>query len=540
MELIELCLVLILAVALIGAAAKRIPIPLPLFFILGGVALSFEPHLRDLQLDPEVFFLLFIPPLLFSDGWLFPKREFLAYRYSILMLAFGLVVATVLVVGCSLHALIPEIPLAAGFALGAVISPTDAVAVSAITERLKLPLRMTTVLSGESLINDASGLVAFKFAVLAVVTGVFFLGEALLSFVLVAGGGALVGLAVSWLIEQSRLLLTRRGMDAPEIQVCLSLLTPFAAYLGAEYGHVSGVLAAVAAGIHSGVHDTRYMTIETRMLAWSVWRTVLFVLNGLVFLLLGLQLRGVFHGIAGYSSGQLLSYALLVWAIVVGVRLAWIFPGSRIGLWLNRLHNPNLAAAPWRDVFIAGWAGLRGAVTLAAALSIPLMSAAAPFPGRDLLIFLASSVIILTLVVNGLTLPLFIRWFGIQGDDINQREERAARIAAAHAAIAELRSRLDHQDSAQDREFTMHLIEEYHRRIREVKAEESEEEKDFRVTVASERAIRLTAVAAERAELQALRDKRRINEQVLFIIQRELDYLEAGLLAPTQAPGPDG
>jgi monovalent cation/hydrogen antiporter len=399
---------------------------------------------------------------------------------------------------------------------------------------------MTSVLNGESLINDASGLVAFKFAVLAVVTGAFSMGEALVSFILVAGGGALVGLAVSWLIEQSRLLLTRRGMEAPEIQVCLSLLTPFAAYLAAEYGHVSGILAAVVAGIHSGLHDTRFMTIETRMLAWSVWRALLYVLNGLVFLLLGLQLHGMFQGIGGYSWGQLVSYALVVWAIVVGVRLAWIFPGSRIGLWLNRLHTPNLAAAPWRDVFVAGWAGLRGAVTLAAALSIPLMAGAAPFPGRNLLIFLASSVIILTLLVNGLTLPLFIRWFGVEGDDVNEREERAARIAAAHAAIAELRSRLDHLESAQDRDFTMRLIEEYHRRIREVKAEDSEEEKALRSGIASERAIRLSAVAAERAELQALRDKRRINEQVLFVIQRELDYLEAGLLAPTQEAGPHG
>ncbi len=534
MELIELSLALILVVALLGALAKRVPIPLPLLFILGGAALSFVPHLRNLTLDPEVFFLLFIPPLLFADGWLFNKREFLTFRYSILLLALGLVVATVVVVGYAVHALIPEIPLAAGFALGAVVSPTDAVAVSALTEKLKLPLRMTTVLNGESLINDASGLVAFKFAVAAAITGAFSMSDAALSFLLVAGGGALIGLAVSWLIEQLRLQLTRHGMEAAEIQVWLSLLTPFGAYLAAESAHVSGVLAAVVAGIHSGLHDTRFMSIETRMLAWSVWRTVLFVLNGLVFLLLGLQLPGVFHGIGGYTWSHLAGAALVVWAIVVGVRLVWMFPGSRIGLWLNRLHQPNMAAAPWRDVFIAGWAGLRGAVTLAAALSIPLTAGAASFPGRDLLIFLASSVIVLTLVVNGLTLPMLIRWLGVTGDDINEREARAARIAAAHAAIAELRSRLDHQDSADDRGFTMRLIDEYHRRIREVKAETGEEAEQVLPRIAAERSIRLAAVAAERAELHALRNNRRINEQVLFVIQQELDYVEAALLAPTQ------
>jgi Na+/H+ antiporter len=534
MELIELSLALIFVVALLGALAKRVPIPLPLLFILAGMTLSAVPQLRNLTFDPEVFFLLFIPPLLFADGWLFNKREFLTYRYSILLLALGLVVATVVAVGYTVHALIPGVPLAAGFALGAVVSPTDAVAVSALTEKLKLPLRMTTIVNGESLINDASGLVAFKFAVTAAVTGAFSMSEAALSFLLVAGGGALIGLAASWLIEQLRLQLTRHRMEAAEIQVWLSLLTPFGAYLAAESAHVSGVLAAVTAGIHSGLHDTRFMSIETRMLAWSVWRVVLFVLNGLVFLLLGLQLHSVFHGIAGYTSSQLAGSALAVWAIVVGVRLLWIVPGSRIGLWLNRVHQPNLAAAPWRDVFIAGWAGLRGAVTLAAALSIPLTAGTASFPGRDLLIFLASSVIVLTLVVNGLTLPMLIRWLGVTGDDINEREARAARVAVAHAAIGELRSRLDHQASADERNFTMRLIAEYHRRIQEVKAEESEEAQDVVPRVAAERSIRLAAVAAERAELHALRDKRRINEQVLFVIQHELDYVEAALLAPTQ------
>jgi monovalent cation/hydrogen antiporter len=268
MDLIELSLILILAVALIGAAALRVPIPAPLFFILGGVALSFEPHLGAVKLDPQIFFLLFIPPLLFSDGWLFPKREFLKYRHSILLLAFGLVTATVLVVGYTLHAVLPEIPLAAWFALGAVISPTDAVAVNAITERLRLPLRMTAVLSGESLINDASGLVAFQFAVAAVVTGTFSLNRALIHLLLVAGGGVLIGVAVSWSVGKVREHLTRSRMEAPEIQTCLSLLTPFAAYIAAESAAVSGILAVVAAGIHSGLHDLRHMTTETRMLAW--------------------------------------------------------------------------------------------------------------------------------------------------------------------------------------------------------------------------------------------------------------------------------
>jgi len=529
MDLIELSLILIVAVALIGAAARRVPIPAPLFFILGGVALSFVPHLRAIKLDPQIFFLLFIPPLLFSDGWLFPKREFLKYRHSILLLAFGLVTATVLVVGYTMHHIFPEIPLAAWFALGAVISPTDAVAVSAVTERLRLPLRMTAVLSGESLINDASGLVAFQFAVAAVVTGVFSLSHALVHLLVVSLGGVAIGLAVSWIIGKVRVQLTASGMEAPEIQTCLSLLTPFAAYIAAEFATVSGILAVVAAGIHSGLHDLRHMTTETRMLAWDVWRLVLFVLNGLVFLLLGLQLPQVLHANSGYTWPQLVGYALLVSGIVIATRLVWIFPGSRIALWLARRRDPELQPARWRDVFIAGWAGLRGAVTLAAALSIPLVAGGAPFPGRELLIFLASSVIVVTLVFNGLTLPLLIRWFGVKGDGAAEREERAARIAAAQAAIRKLRNLMDHQNDPGEREFTMQLIGDYERRIEEIKVEYGADGRHISPRLAAERLIRLAAVEAERAELQSMLVKGRINEQVLFAIQRDLDHLETVL-----------
>src|SRR5262245_4923909 len=215
MILIEVALALILAVALVGAAARRFPVPLPILLILAGVALSFAPHLGALELDPEIFFLLFIPPLLFADGWQFPKREFVVLRYSILLLAFGLVFATTLAVGYVLHWFLPSLPLAAAFALGAVVSPTDAVAVAEVTQKLRLPTRMGAILSGESLINDASGLVAFKFAVAAVVTGTFSLGTAALSFLILAGGGTLVGLGVAFAIQWTRLQLQRRGMEEP-------------------------------------------------------------------------------------------------------------------------------------------------------------------------------------------------------------------------------------------------------------------------------------------------------------------------------------
>jgi len=535
MELIETSLMLVLGVALVGALARRIPVPLPILLIVAGVGLSFAPYLADLKLEPEIFFLLFIPPLLFSDGWLFPKREFVVLRYSILLLAFGLVFATTLVVGYVLHWLIPSLPLAAAFALGAVVSPTDAVAVAEVTQKLRLPTRMTAVLNGESLINDASGLVAFKFAVAAVVTGTFSLGGAAVSFVMLAGGGALVGFAVAFGIQWVRLQLQRRGMEEPSVQTSLSLLTPFAAYLAAEAAHVSGILAVVVAGVYAGIDDNRHTTLETRLKAWDVWETLLFLLNGLVFLLLGLQLRRVLAGTQGYSWRELLFWVLAVSATVILVRLAWIFPSSRIALWLSHLHYPELPAARWRDVFVAGWAGIRGAVTLAAALSIPLMAGASPFPHRDLLIFLATSVILVTLVLNGLTLPVLIRWFAVSDGGVSEREHRAARVAVAHAAIHGLRGHLDHQEDPGDRDFTMALIRKYERRVQVVMEQEDGAEQTATVRFEAERAILLHALNAERAELDALRDRRRINEQTLFAIQYDLDLREASLVVSAQS-----
>lgn len=259
---------------------------------------------------------------------------------------------------------------------------------------------------------------------------------------------------------------------------------------------------------------------------------VLFLFNGVVFVLLGLQLQDVIAGISGYTWGELAFDALIVCVTVVGVRMIWIFPGSRISLWLNRLHYPNLSAPRARDVFIAGWAGIRGAVTLAAALSLPLMAGTAAFPERDLLIFLATSVIVFTLTVNGLSLPLLIRFLRVSDDGAMEQEERDARVAIAHAAIELLRGQLQYQDDVADREFTQALIGEYQRRIEH--ADETLGSDSGAVTrMAAERAMRLYALGVERARLRELRDAHKINEHIMFAIQRELDFREASLAVAT-------
>lgn len=524
-------LAMILAVTLIGALGRCLPIPLPLLLVGGGVALSVIPGFEQIELEPEIFFALFIPPLLFADSWLLPKREFFQLRYSIMLHAFGLVFATVFAVGYGVHLLIPSLPLAACFALGAVVSPTDAVAVAALTEKVRLPHRSANVLAGESLINDASGLVAFKFAVAAVLTGSFSFEQAAVSFVTLSVGGLLTGLTIAGGIQWVRRSLVRHGLRDPSVSVALSVLTPFAAYMvGEQLFHFSGILAVVAAGFYAGVHDHKHMETDIRLHASNVWIMLLFVFNGLVFLLLGLQLRSVFEAISDYDWHELLYYALAVSGMVIAVRLLWIFPFSRVSTWLMRLHDPTVVAPPWRNVFITGWAGIRGAVTLAGALSIPLMAGEEPFPGRHLLIFLATSVIIATLLINGLTLPLFVRLFRVQAGDIVERETQVARVATTEAAIKTLMELSTTAEiSEEQRFFLLRLIEEYEHRLLHYAFPDTERGQQASTRLHYESSVRLKALAAERQELQRLRRVGAINDETLRALQSDIDYVQTSL-----------
>jgi monovalent cation/hydrogen antiporter len=531
MEIIEVVLALLLAVALIGAIDKWVPVPLPLLLVAGGVALSFLPVLKTVHIEPSVFFLLFIPPLLFADGWLIPKRDLLGVLRGVLLLAFGLVTLTVIVVGYLVHWLIPGMPLAAAFALGAIVSPTDAVAVSAITGRLKMPSRVTHTLGGESLINDASGLVAFKFAVAAVATGMFSWMDAAEQVVLLSGGGLLVGLAVAWSIGEVRVRMTRFCVNDPTIQTTFSLLTPFAAYLAAESLGVSGILSVVAAGIYAGMHDTRHVEAPTRQHAFEVWTMLLFAFNGLVFVLLGIQLRAVLIRLEGESWLQLAGYAMaLVMALVV-IRMAWVYPAA----YLPRHFSPRIRAREPpldpRAVFIVGWAGIRGSVTMAAALSIPFaLDNGAPFPGRDLVIFLAGTTIVLTLLLNALTLPLLIRLLHIRGDGNAEREERAARIATSQAAIDVLQRELPKLKHAREVAQAQRLLDIYQHRLIFHSAN-ADRRRELEAVQSGERRLVSAALEAERAELFSLRDTDVINEETLRNIQFELDHAES-LVAP--------
>ncbi|MDX2028712.1 MAG: cation:proton antiporter [Alphaproteobacteria bacterium] len=351
-----------------------------------------------------------------------------------------------------------------------------------------------------------------------------------MSFFALVVGGLLTGLAVAGFIQWLRLSLVRSGLKDPSVSVALSVLTPFAAYLaGEQLFHFSGILAVVAAGFYAGMHDTKHMETGIRLHASNVWTMLLFVFNGLVFLLLGLQLRSVFVGISDYNWLELLYYALAVSGMVITVRLLWIFPFSRVSTWLMRLHNPDVPTSPWRNVFITGWAGIRGAVTLAGALSIPLMAGEVPFPGRNLLIFLATSVIIATLIINGLTLPLFIRWFRVQADDITERETQAARVATTEAAIKSLMDMSTAELPQEQRYFLLRLGEEYERRLLHYAHPDTSQGQKAGTRLEGESLIRLRALAAERQELHRLRQDSIINDETLRTIQLEIDYAESSL-----------
>ena len=527
MPTVEAILALILVVTLVAVLARLVHLPVPLLWIGAGILLCFVPGLSRVHIDPSVFFLLFIPPLLYADGWVMPRRDLLRVIRPVIALAFGLVLATVVGVGYAIHALIPSLPLAAAFALGAIVSPTDALATAAMTERLPLPRQVTLILNGESLINDASGLVAFKLAVAATATGAFSLLDAGGELVLVAAGGTIAGLIVAYCAGVAHGVIARAGVELPHVHTMLSLLTPFAAYLVAERFEVSGILAVVAAGLYSGWRDARRMGARNRQYSMQVWSMVLFVFNGLVFVLLGLSLPDAISALAPrFPWTTLAVQAVAVWLVVTLIRLAWVYPGAYVAPLLFPSLRKREGPQDPRAVFIVGWSGLRGSVTMAAALSLPMLTATgAPFPGRDQIVFLAATTILLTLLLNGLTLPALIRALGLPGDEEAEREVRTAEMALAAAAVAALRAELARITDDDERRFAQNLLQQYERRGALFGADGERRQALLHAAHAYRRIVML-ALEAERAELYSLRERDVINDETARSQEPRIDHLE--------------
>src|SRR5664279_1321676 len=404
----EIFVGLLLAVSVLALVARKVTIPSPILFVVGGLLLGLIPELPKVRLNPELVFLFVLPPLLYPAALFTSWRDFRANLRPIALLAIGLILFTTVAVAYLAHYFM-GLPLAAGFVLGAIVSPPDAIAARAIADRLKVPRRIVTILEGESLVNDATALVAYRFAVVAVVTGSFSLAHASGQFFVVGIGGNLVGWVVGWLAEQFH----KRVDDAP-IEITVSLLTPFVAYLSAERLGVSGVLAVVTTGLYLGRRMPELISFRTRLQAGPVWELVEFLLNGFVFILIGLQLPEVLRALSdhtNYSFGRLVWYALVISLAVILIRILWVFPASYLPRLLFQRIRDNDPYPSWRHVTIVAWTGMRGVVSLAAALALPLtMQSGEPFPDRDLILFLTFIVIMATLVVQGLSLPALIRW----------------------------------------------------------------------------------------------------------------------------------
>jgi Na+/H+ antiporter len=546
MDIVFTVLILLLAVSASGVVTRILPIalPLPLVQIAIGALLAWPRLGLHVTFDPEIFMMLFIPPLLFADGWRIPKRELFMARRSILMLALGLVFMTVLAVGYFIHALVPSISLPVAFALAAVLSPTDAVALTDIVGKGRIPGRLMHILEGEALMNDASGLVALKFAIAAALTGVFSLRDASISFVIIAVGGLATGAAVSWLVSfvSARFLsLNEEGDPAPG--VVMTLLIPFAAYLIAERLELSGILAAVSAGMmmnYASIWNAG--PVSSRVRANSTWTMIEFVFNGMVFILLGLQFPHILgralldaHETSNAQVGLLIGYIAAVAVALYALRFVWV--------WLLRWfasrgaakHGVANAVPGLRTVTVTTVAGVRGAVTLAGVLSLPeVLPGGAPLPGRDLAIFIASGVILLSLLVAVVALPLLLRGWR-RGKDPHAAEEAMARTIAAQAAIRavdEVHDKecadLDESASAYAADVTARVMDLYRRRLATLD-EEQEPRELARRADALEFRMKLAAMRAERKALLALRNSQDINDETLNKLMREVDLSETAL-----------
>ncbi|KPE52796.1 Na+/H+ antiporter [Chryseobacterium indologenes] len=405
-EKLLLILGLLLIVMLLVMLAQRIKIAYPIFLVLAGLGISMIPGVPVLKLDPDIIFLIFLPPLLYEAAWYTSWNDFWKWKRPISLLAFGLVFLTSLVVAYASQALIPGFTLALGFLLGGIVSPPDAVAATTVLKGLKVPKRTIEILEGESLINDASSLIVFRFALAAVMTGAFSMHEAAGQFFWVAGMGIVTGIAGAHIFYAIHRFLP----TTPAIDAALTVMTPYILFLSAEHFHFSGVMAVVSGGLFMSfrAHEI-FKTGTTRINMTGVWNTLIFVMNALVFVLIGLELPDIISGLGETSLVQGIKYGLIISCIVIIVRLLWIYPVAHIPRWISEKarRDPNPG---WKNPLIIGWAGMRGVVSLATALSIPvMMNAQTEFPMRNLIIFMTFIVIFVTLVFQGLTLPLIIR-----------------------------------------------------------------------------------------------------------------------------------
>lgn len=522
-EHLELLIILLLVcVVAFGWLANRIRTPYPIVLVIGGLAVSLIPGLPRFDLNPSFVFFGVLPPLLFAAAFATSWRDFRYHMVSICLLAFGLVGFTMFGVALTAQWILPGFDWRLGMVLGAVVSTTDAIAATSIARRVGLPQRFIDILEGESLLNDASGLLALEFAVAAVVSGQTpSLGEETVRLLVLVIGGIAIGLILAKVVYA-----VERHIDNGPIEITISLVTPYLAYLTAESVHTSGVLAAVACGLFLGRHSATYFSSAVRIEAWAFWSALTFMLNGLVFILIGLQLPGIYSRIENLSLPGLIARGALFSVVVILLRFIWVYPGAHVAYFVRRnlLRQPETLPTP-QGIFVVAWTGMRGVVALAAAVSLPTMLAdGSPFPQRDLILFLTFCVIFVTLVLQGLTLPALIRKLKLQQQSMARCEALEARTIMINAALRALEEIPDRSDPD-----LSHVFEdvESHYQSRLVALQAADEtcvapspHQDHFESVSRHLRDRERAVAIE------LRDQDRINDEVLRDLLYELDLLD--------------
>ena len=519
-------LFLLFCVSLLSVVATKIKVPYPILLVLAGLVIWLIPGMPILEMDPDVVFSIFLPPLLYSAAWQTSWNEFWKWKRSILLLAFGLVIFTSVIVAYVSVQLIPGFTLALGFLLGGIISPPDAVASTSVMEGLKVPKRLSTILEGESLINDASSLIIYRFALAAVLTGMFSFGNASGQFVIVSLMGIVIGLAIANILYAvHRFLPTTASVDT-----AITLISPYLCYLTAEYYHFSGVLSVVSAGLFLSWRSDEIFNFETRIQAYGVWESLIFIMNGIVFILIGLQLPVIINDLGGFSLSQATVFGLAISLLVIVVRMIWIFPAAYLPYYLSKRIRKKEQRPHWKAVVLAGWSGMRGVVSLAAALALPLtITDGTAFPFRNMILFITFCVILITLVVQGLTLPVLIKLFKIPDPDNLEEEEKKLRMYLSYTAIEFIESNYAQEDATRDALHHIKTkferqIDQIHRRMLTADLSHHSEEVFYEYNK-----LQLHMIDFERKELKTLRRKNQYGEEVLRKLEYELDLEEAAL-----------
>ncbi len=522
MDNISVIILLLAIITALAEVADRVKIPYPVLLVLVGIGISLVPGLPVISLDPDLVFLIFLPPVLYAAAWTTSWPDFKASARAISLLAIGCVLFTTTLVAVVAHYFIPGFGWPESFVLGAIISPPDAVAASAATKGLGMPRKITTILEGESLVNDATGLIAYRYGIAAAASGTFIFWLASINFFYVSIVGILCGLVLGQLFKW----IHKITPDNPVNDTTLTFIAPYAAYLLAEHIHVSGVLSVVTCGLFLSWNSAKLFNHQSRLSAFSVWDTVIFILNGLIFILIGLQLPVILKHIQDHSFLTLLFYGTVISVATIVLRIIWVYPGTYLPRWVSKKIRDREPRPDSRLVTVVAWSGMRGVVSLAAALALPLTVGNAPFPHRDLIIFLTFSVIFATLVVQGISLPYLIKWLGIKPSDEELQEEYEARLKIVTRVIEHIE---ENYSIGLSDEVLSQIKTKYEIRVQRIRKGESAGKINDEL-VGDFLRVQQEIIQLERTLLNAMRIEGKISDEALRKIEYELDLEETRLI----------